>query len=794
MAEDPWAQFPDAPGLSVGAGGDPWAQFPDAAPKTKPDVATDIVKGLGYGANEGMDATLNLIGAPVRAPVNFVSRQLGYGDVIPELQLFRRANVAPPETTAGRTAQAIGEVAGSSVAPFSGLAAAGRGVSAAAPRIVRQIAESPVARQIAASPRRALAIDAAASTGSGLGISVARENDLGPVGEIGLGLAGGFAAPNALNIASRTYGGVRSGVQYANRMLERARNPETAAYRDIADESVRAGLNFDDAIAATTPPRSANLERRGFTQDDMLEIISRQLQGENADDVVADFAHLVDARGRPLTGATARAYLRAYQEQNPTPMNVVDLTKEQLGTGGAIPLSNQARADMAIADDPVAAGRLIQRQREQGARTADIVEQSSINGRNLEEELTRLATTARDEERAAYGVVRQQAQPIDINAPLRAARASAQRRQGEISNKINEAVDLFYEPELRQTPQSPMGALRITEAEEAVQAAIARGAPAERVARLERRLAAMREQDIESRPMRTVDVGETIRDVGRFIDAREELGQMIARSMQDGRPTPLTAELTALRTRLNAAARRNNPALTGADARFSENRTTERILQRGRDLGKKLTPQTRQALREFREMTPTQQEVMRVSFEDQLAAEALGVRRGHAAADQFNSAAFDQIVERLYPRTAGREIYERGQRLLRNLRREAISTETNRDALSGSRTAPLQDDMAALLEGPRAAADLATGRWSKLLENLSNRLTRQIGQTAARERSRILTETDPAQRLQILRRLAREAQSSGERQAYVTTLRDFARVGRRPGTDLGAVISQTQTD
>src|SRR5262245_27864538 len=98
---------------------------PDAVRAFKPvarDVIADAAKGLGYGFNEGLDATLNMIGAPVRAPVNFVTRQLGYGDVIPELELARRANVAgPAETTTGRVAQAVGEVAGASAIPSGGM-------------------------------------------------------------------------------------------------------------------------------------------------------------------------------------------------------------------------------------------------------------------------------------------------------------------------------------------------------------------------------------------------------------------------------------------------------------------------------------------------------------------------------------------------------------------------------------------------------------------------------------------------------------------------------------------------
>jgi hypothetical protein len=758
-----------------------------------PDVAVDAVKGLGYGFNEGVDATLNMIGAPVRAPVNWAAEKLGFDFRIPELQLARRANVAgPAETTAGRTAQAVGEVAGSSVLPTAGMAARARQLGPAATGILSSYAQAPA---------RAAAADAASATGAGLGVAVARENDLGPVAELGLGLAGGYAAPNAANLAARSYGGLKAAKDYAGRQVERARDPETAAYRDIAEQMGRAGVAPDDVRGAISPPRSRNLEARGFTAEDLSDIISRQLAGENADDIVQDYARLVDAQGRSLTGDTARTYLRRYEEANPTAMNIIDVAKDLRGTGNAIPLSNQARADMAIADDPVAAQRLIQRQREQPGRVADIIEQSRVDGRNLEEELTRLATTAKAEEQAAYAEVHRQARPIEIQGVIRAARGVASQRAGEIGRKLNEAVDLFFEPEIRQSRRlSPMTRYRMKEALNRRDEAWARGDQDAGI-KHQLRYNAMREQDDYARPLKEFKLGTPIKDVRRFIDARQELDQMIAMSIKDHKPTPLTEVLTRFRTELNGAARRTNSALREADARFHDNRATERLIQRGQDIGKKLTPQTRSALREFRTLSPTQQELMRVSFENQMASDALGVRRGRAAADQFNSEAFDRIIETMYPRprsasrgearAAEQAVFDRGQALRRNLRREAISTETTRDVLSGSRTAALSDDMAELMEGPRAAADAITGRWTKLLENLSNRLTREIGKRAAQERVRILTETDPAQMLPMLDRLAREASSAGEREAYQEMLRQFAYVGRRGAADVGAVTTST---
>lgn len=134
----------------------------------------------------------------------------------------------------------------------------------------------------------------------------------------------------------------------------------------------------------------------------------------------------------------------------------------------------------------------------------------------------------------------------------------------------------------------------------------------------------------------------------------------------------------------------------------------------------------------------------------------------------------------------------RGERLIRDLRREAITTKTKNDVLAGARTAELKSDMSRAQEGVKTAADLATGRFGKLLENLSNRLETQLGREGATEVMRVLTETDPAQLLPILNRLARAATTRAERQAYVTAIRQYRRAGARPAALMGTVSSTSR--
>src|SRR5690606_32764650 len=113
--------------------------------------------------------------------------------------------------------EAVGEVAGGSVLPFGAMNAASRLPGAATNRLLQQFAQRP---------GRTAAIETASTAGAGSGVGIARDQEWGPVAEVGMGLIGGFAAPNALNMGGRFVSGTRDAARYANRQVQRARNPE----------------------------------------------------------------------------------------------------------------------------------------------------------------------------------------------------------------------------------------------------------------------------------------------------------------------------------------------------------------------------------------------------------------------------------------------------------------------------------------------------------------------------------------------------------------------------------------
>lgn len=571
---------------------------------------------------------------------------------------------------------------------------------------------------------------------------------------------------------------VRSLAKYGNNALRSIRDPQEAAIENVADRLVAAKADPAAMRALVLqgennrPLLSPELARRGFTDEHLADIVSRLMNGESAAVVAAEHA----AAGRQASPATLQQYYTRYMQNNPTPMNIGDMAQELSGPGGAKPALRLGRQSYSLASDESAgdaAARLMNRQLEQPGRIEQIVQ--GKNSRNFEDEISRLSGELKDAEKIAYAEVHKQQQPFDLRPVLSAARDRIHGRAGDIAEKMQRAVDLFFKPVLKERSQTPMTSYRIGEARSALQRAEAKGGDGNKLARMRRRLRAMELQDEYSRPNTARKLGEPINDTTRYIDARDELSHMTQLSFHEGKATRLTEALTEFRHALNRQVWKKNPALAAADLQFAGNRTAERLLDKGIRTGKSLTPATREAVREFRRLTPPQQELYRVGIEQKIVDDALGAKKGAAAANQFQTEAFDRLIGSFYSREAGPEIYRRGQSILRNLRREAATTNTKNEFLAGSRTAELGSDMERGMQTAKTASAILTMKLGKIWEQLVTRLETQLGQSGAAHALEILSTSDPAYLLPTLNRLSRAAQTSQERQAYVTAIRQVQR-------------------
>jgi hypothetical protein len=425
-------------------------------------------------------------------------------------------------------------------------------------------------------------------------------------------------------------------------------------------------------------------------------------------------------------------------------MNVVDMAKEIGGEGAASPVTRLGRASYSLSGDESgdAAQALISRQELQPGRVSGIARRST-GGQDFE--TTRAAGLQNLSDEAAQNY-----------------RAFYQ----EPALAIDQLGDLMQEPLFRRATLQAQRQARV-EAIRRNQDAARSGAPQEPVPTVDpdnqvfspemldhiQRQLRIASEGFASNP-NNARMARNLREV--FLDRIEDhypTFRQIRRSYAEG-----VGEF-------------------GADG----------ALNAGRELTKRLGERADEALRDFDRMTPAQQELYRLGFARQIMDDAANTRDGAAVANRFGTGAVREIVGRIF--SGDNALRQQGQRLIRDLRREATTTRTRNDVLAGARTAELGSDMNRVQEGVRTAADLATGRFGKLLENLSNRLETQLGRQGSTEVMRVLTETDPAQLLPILNRLSRAAATRAERQAYVAAIREFRRAGRRPATEIGTVTA-----
>lgn len=711
-------------------------------------MTKEVVGGFSGGFNKGVDALINLPGSVM----NLGAEALGYGSPFEPVKVATRFNTGDdPRTSTGRVAEAIGEVAGGSVAPAGGLLAAGAraapAVSQGGNALVQGVKQ--MASRAAANPRQFAAMEAVGAAGAGTGVGLAREDNAGPLAEFGAGVLGGLAAPLGYSALARTGGAVKDAARYGANMANRARNPQLAADQDIADALTKSGLTADDVRAELAPKISKPLQARGLTDADAADIVSRRAKNEPAARIAKDYG---------IAESTVNSYVRQHQEMTPTPRNIVDVAKDVAGDGAARPITRLGRAAFGIADDGETTQALTSRQDVQPGRVTGII-QKAAGGRNFDDEVARLDEVLTKDSRAAYAQAEANAQPFDLRPVIRTHRKAAFESAGEIRTGLEKAIDLFFEPTMSTTT----GRVR--------------------------------------------KLGGIIGDMKRYQASREALDQMIETSFKDNKPTRLTRKLTAFRTSVNNVVRNANPDMAAADDMFSGAKSTQRILEDGENLTTRLGAKADEALKGFAKMTLQQKELYRLGFLRRLETMVANTRDGAGVANQFQSSAVRKIIRQLYaPETitkkmpaatqkALRDINKtnqaRSEALIKQLRQEATTTKTLNEVTGrgNSPTAPWQQDMGKMMAGAKAGADVLTGRWGAVLDNLTNRLTYQIGERQAKAIMETLTETDPAKVLPMLNRLARQAKTTQERMEYVAAIRQLRKTSQTSAIGTGVVAS-----
>lgn len=467
--------------------------------------------------------------------------------------------------------------------------------------------------------------------------------------------------------------------------------------------------------------------------------------GKLTPDQITDLATRV-GRGEALPEAAqavgigegaARKAVGRFDERNATPLSIVDRARM---TGGEN-TSWTLRAGMATPGTgrAQAAESLTLRQTEQPGRIADAADRIVRAG----DPSTRLEAM-KAAEKAAYDAAYATEKPFDIAPQIAAVERQYGTRQTDIAREMQKAAGIFAE----KTPGRP-------------------------------------------------PTFEPFRKLAHFQEGKLDLDQMIAGSMKDGRPTPLTRRLTQFKADLMQEVSSTNPSWRAANDMFAENSVARRLFGDAETQSFRITADTRREMDQVRRMhkiaaSRTATAEQKAAAKGQLEMYRDGLAEAIKAHVLNKGETADRVGKFLTP--AGRSIIETtlgakdGAALLAVLKEEQAITRTYR-GLGGSQTTPLREAIDEL-NGPAMLAsawDLANPR--KLMEMLVAKGARTLVEKRNNRMVPMLTESDPLKQLALIRDIEamRKARVTGGGTGvsgvapFANALQDQGRPQRRRG-------------
>src|SRR5882672_7165319 len=390
----------------------------------------------------------------------------------------------------------------------------------------------------------------------------------GTKGAIVGGVAGPVLSDVVLPAAGRIAGATKDAYRYAAGAAKSFRDPEQAAINNVADRMLDSGLDPATVRNAVSPQPSANLTGRNFTAADMADIISRAKAGDTHAAIATDYG---------LHPTTVGKYVKTYEDNNPTPLNIIDLAKETANDGGAAPLTRLGRASYSLSGDEsnVAAQKLIGRQDTQPGRVTNIIQRSVAGG---DFEATRAAglTKLKNEANTAY-------KPFYAEPDL----------------ATNELGDLLEDPVFKQATIQAQQQARV--------AVIRRNQEGARAARTSG-------ASFTPEPVPTVEADNEV-----FSPEMLDKIQRQLRIRSEGFASDPNAAHHAgdLRNVFLDRIEDHYPTFKGIRKNYATGMGEfgeEGALEAGRDLTNKLGATTSEALRGFDQYTPAQQDLFRLGF------------------------------------------------------------------------------------------------------------------------------------------------------------------------------------
>lgn len=577
--------------------------------QSQPSVEGEVAHQSLLGFNRGVNSLIALPGEIIGGAVNLVAP--GEGDRFKWDNSVSRAVTRPdiqPQTDAGRYAEAAGKAVGASAIPTTAIVSAAPRLAAAAQpaaSTLGQIAQQ-AGRQIAANPGAAVAADVTSAATSGLAQQGAADAGFGPTGQMVAGIAGGLAPM-----------GIAAATQPARTALAKARanQGEAGAYGKIAESLDGPVTNFADEVATGGTPMNAGINRR--TMDVLGEEMERA-GGDVARAQQATINRLSTEFGIPPNTAASQiqrltdvhrdsqlmlaeypavarsnADTRGVRAAN-TNLDDVARTQESptqfkldtLGNNGNTQSASTVRNAINQREEalsPALAETLVESGPRMGGRPASIVD--------VENMVANADQLASQEYRAAHtGPVNNNLMMQWLPRLLAWHENRAAYRAGDISRAINSALDQFY-------VNTPNG--RIT--------------------------------------MNTLQQLQDARGVlrGQITQYRTQGRNDLVNAVQ-----PVYDHVTRLMTQMS-------PQWAQANRRWADGRLNEVAAELGDAFSKQAGPRFREQLREFNQLAPEAQNVVRVHWIQQQLDRLTNLPDTHSVAKMFTNDHMRNMVRQL---------------------------------------------------------------------------------------------------------------------------------------------------
>lgn len=532
---------------------------------------------------------------------------------------------------------------------------------------------------------------------------IGEAEDMNSVGDYaGEALKGAGLGAAGFAVAAPLGAGAAKGAHAIGRAIRYARKPNEAALEKTAQALIDDGIDPNALRGVIAPKGKEAAGNRGLTDAQVSEMVRRSRDGE---DMTAISQGMINPKtSKPFTPATLAKYLSEYKDNTDVPLNLIDVSKTLPEAGGAKSVTNLARAAASSRGgaQSTAAKALINRQLEQGGRVSEHIDRA-VGGVSIDDEIARLDDIVGKQASKAYGEARAQVKPFDLREVVSKWRADAKGNDA-VSRQLNDALDTFFDPGLVEQVSAKTG----------------------------------KSMD----QLRYTKLLQPTSDMEQFMRSRRGIDSMIDTAKSSGNRTLFRA-LTGLRTDLNNAARKGNDAWLAADMQFSEGKAGQAAIELGEKIALRAGGKQRQAIAKFDKLSEEQKELARLGLARQLMDRIANKREGHDVTQELSTEGTKRIIARVFPG-------KRGQRLIRDIEREGITSDTLREVFGGSRTAPLMEDMKQLGQDAALVGNLMSGNVGGSLREAASRIMRGLNEQQSKEITQLLTNTRQEDLLPIL--------------------------------------------